>query len=117
MSLNNPIKRNIARELRKLATPPEEIVWEQLRDRKFLGLKFRGQHIIMGFVVDFYCSELKLALEIDGKIHEQQKEYDKIRQKLIEEEGIRFIRITTQEMNGTASSLLEKIRTLKDSQH
>ena len=115
MALAHPDKRNFSKELRKSATPPEQIVWELLRDRKFLGLKFRRQHILLGFVVDFYCPELKLALEIDGKIHEQQKAYDAIRQGLIEDEGVRFIRITTAEMrNSSATALLEKIKEFKD---
>ena len=114
MALNKPPKVEFARELRKKSTPPEVIVWEQLRDRRFLGLKFRRQQIIMGFVVDFYCAELNLALEVDGKIHEQQKEYDANRQKLIEQKGIRFIRITTTEMDPSASKLLDKIKVLRD---
>ena len=115
MALNKSHKVEFSRELRKSATPPEQIVWELLRDRKFLGLKFRRQHILVGFVVDFYCSELKLALEIDGKVHEQQKDYDAIRQGLIEDEGIRFIRITTAEMKDySATALLEKIKAFKD---
>ena len=114
MALNKPNKVEFSMELRKKSTPPEVIVWERLRDRKFLGLKFRRQQIIMGFVVDFYCAELNLALEIDGKIHEQQKEYDATRQALIEKKGIQFIRITADEMDGSAFTLLSKIRSFKD---
>jgi very-short-patch-repair endonuclease len=53
----------------------------------FKNLKFRRQRVIEGFVVDFYCNELKLAIEIDGKVHLRQKEYDEIRQTLLYNEG------------------------------
>ena len=69
-------KKLFARELRKESTPAEKIVWEHLRNRKFNNLKFRRQHVIHGFVIDFYCHELSLALEIDGDVHLKQKDYD-----------------------------------------
>ncbi len=53
-----------------------------------MNLKFRRQHVIEGFVVDFYCHDLRLAIEIDGKVHDRQREYDEIRQTLIEGEGL-----------------------------
>ena len=62
-------KKIFARELRKNFTPEEKKVWEVLKNRNFNNLKFRRQHVLQGFVVDFYCHELKLAIEIDGKIH------------------------------------------------
>jgi len=69
-----------------------------LRNRKYRNLKFRRQHVIDGFVVDFYCHELSLVIEIDGKIHDKQKDYDKLRQSLIETKGFRFIRITNKQL-------------------
>jgi very-short-patch-repair endonuclease len=72
-------KKTFARNLRKEATSEEKKVWNALRNRKVLNLKFRRQHVIEGFVVDFYCHELRLAIEIDGKIHKRQKEYDELR--------------------------------------
>ncbi|MBN2402192.1 MAG: DUF559 domain-containing protein [Spirochaetes bacterium] len=80
-----------------------------LRNRKFLNYKFRRQHVIEGFVVDFYCQKLRLAIEIDGKVHDRQKEYDEIRQQLIEERGIKFIRITNEEVNKDINILFSKI--------
>ncbi len=67
----------LARELRKAAAREEVIVWKALKNRKFYNLKFKRQYITEGFVVDFYCHELNLVIEIDGKIHEKQKGYDK----------------------------------------
>ena len=104
------IKMKFARLLRKESTLPEKIVWDKLRNRGFLGLKFRRQHVIRGFVVDFYCPDLKLAVEIDGKIHEHQKEYDTLRQDLIERDGFFFIRITTAELVDSLDPLLTQIQ-------
>jgi very-short-patch-repair endonuclease len=104
------IKKIFARNLRHESTPEEKKVWNVLRNRKFHNSKFRRQHVIEGFVVDFYCHKLNLAIEIDGKIHERQKDYDELRQQLIEEKGTKFIRITNEEINKDINILLDKIR-------
>jgi len=103
------IKKIFARELRKEQTPEEALVWDKLRSRKFKGLKFRRQHVIEGFVVDFYCHELRLAVEIDGPVHNKQKDYDTLRQMLIESKNIRFIRITNNEVHRNINILLNRI--------
>ncbi len=77
-----------------------------------MNLKFRRQHVLEGFVVDFYCHKLRLAIEIDGKIHLKQKEYDASRQRLIEDKEITFIRITNEAINHDTTILLDKIRKL-----
>jgi len=81
------IKKQFARLLRHESTEEEKIVWKMLRNRKYRNLKFRRQHVIDGFVI-----------EIDGKIHDKQKDYDKLRQSLIETKGFRFIRITNKQL-------------------
>jgi len=96
--------------LRQNQTPTEKIIWEKLRNRKFLNLKFRRQHPIDNFIVDFYCAELSFIIEIDGKVHEKQKEYDEFRQNLIERQGYQFLRITNSEIITDVNILLEKIR-------
>ena len=93
------IKETFARNLRQESTSEENKVWKVLRNGKYLNYKFRRQHEIEGFVVDFYCHELQLAVEIDGKVHERQREYDELRQRLIEERGIEYIRVTNEEIN------------------
>lgn len=98
-------KTEIARGLRKRSTDSEQVVWDLLRNQKFQGLKFRRQYIIRGFVADFYCHELKLALEVDGGIHEQQKEYDAMRQEVIEREGISVLRIDNADSEGVLTLL------------
>ncbi|MFH1386365.1 MAG: endonuclease domain-containing protein [bacterium] len=106
------IKKRFARGLRKKATLAEEKVWLLLRDRSFMGLKFRRQHVIEGFVVDFYCPEKRLAIEIDGSIHENRmhREYDEVRQQEIEAKSVYFIRITNQEIEDNSNIVLEKIK-------
>ncbi len=100
----------MSRELRKEQTPEETLLWEILRNRQFMNLKFRRQHVIEGFVVDFYCHELRLAIEVDGGVHNNQKDYDELRQSLIEDKGIRFIRVQNEEVNRDVNILLEKIK-------
>jgi len=90
--MNKKEKIGIAREFRKNQTATEQIIWEELRNKKFFNLKFKRQYLIEGYIVDFYCSELKLVIEIDGPIHLKQIKEDRLRQKDIEEIGIKFIR-------------------------
>jgi len=104
------IKKVFARTLRKEQTPEEAIVWDSLRNRRFMELKFRRQHVIEGFVVDFYCHELRLAIEIDGAVHNKQKDYDELRQILIESEDIGFIRVTNDEIHRDINILLDRIK-------
>ncbi len=98
------------RHLRANQTLTEKIVWAELKNRKFMNLKFRRQYPIGGFILDFYCAELKLAIEIDGKIHERQKEYDKFRQELIEQKDLRFIRVTNEEVVRDVEILLGRVK-------
>ena len=92
------IKKKFARHLRKTQTKAEMVAWSHLKDRRFSGYKFRRQHVIEGFVVDFYCRELALAIELDGPIHERRKEYDKIREEILFSEGLRVIRFKNREV-------------------
>ena len=106
------IKKIFARTLRRNQTKTEKVVWEILRKRKFMNYKFRRQHVVEGFVLDFYCCELKLSIEIDGGIHLKRKDYDRLRQEVIESEGISVIRITNDEIAEDKRSILRKIRRL-----
>lgn len=97
--------------LRKRQTYTEKIFWLQLRNRQILGYKFRRQYSVDHFVIDFYCPELKLAVELDGDVHNlpEQKEYDIARQKYLEKFGIKFIRITNEEFLGNPNKAFSKI--------
>jgi very-short-patch-repair endonuclease len=68
-----------AQQLRREDTPAEAMLWSRLRNRQLNGLKFRRQHPIGRFIVDFCCAEQSLILEIDGSVHDQQADYDQAR--------------------------------------
>jgi very-short-patch-repair endonuclease len=105
------VKKQFARMLRTEQTAAEKAVWELIRNRKFRGFKFRRQYVVEGFVLDFYCHELRLGIEVDGSIHLKQKDYDELRQEIIESEGIGLIRITNKDiMRSSKNEILEKIR-------
>ncbi len=90
-----------ARELRKKQTAPEELLWQLLRNRQLNDLKFRRQHPLkVGFILDFYCAEAKLGIEIDGAYHNQKEQQlrDVERTKVINEYGIRIIRFTNDQV-------------------
>lgn len=99
------------RLLRKKQTFTEKILWTHLRNRQALDYKFRRQYSIDHFIIDFYCPELKLAIELDGDVHgvPEQKEYDKARQKYLEAFGIKFIRIKNEEYIGNPNKAFGKI--------
>ena len=105
-----PLKAT-ARRLRKRQTKSEELLWQALRNRKLDGLKFLRQHPVGPSIVDFYCHEKQLAIEIDGGIHlnTDVKDRDKIRQKMIEDYGIRFFRCTSNEVESNLEGVLAGI--------
>jgi very-short-patch-repair endonuclease len=108
---NRSTEKSLRRQLRQDQTYCEEIVWTYLRNRRTGGCKFRRQYSIDKYVVDFYCPLLRLAIEIDGDVHDmpEQKEHDQIRQNYLEEFGIKFLRIRNEELFGNANKAFEKI--------
>jgi very-short-patch-repair endonuclease len=86
-----------AREMRKNPTPAEDALWQHLRLNQ-LGVKFRRQHAIGPFIVDFYAREARLIIEVDGPIHKKQKEYDEMRQAYLESLGYRVVRFTNEQV-------------------
>jgi len=103
--------RERARELRKRSTPAEQVLWEILRDRQLNGLKFRRQHVIERYVVDFYCAEHKLAVELDGPVHDsnEQQQKDKHREEAIQREKIRVLRFRNDQVFDHLESVLSSI--------
>lgn len=97
-----------ARELRKNMTPAEILVWENIR-KKSLGIEFHRQVPILNYIVDFYCHEIGLVLEIDGKIHEDNFLEDEKRQREIEKYGVSFLRFTNDEVFSDLDAIKEKI--------
>ena len=99
-----------ASKLRKQQTFAEEILWNYLRTKPF-GFKFRRQHPFSVYILDFYCHALKLAIEVDGSIHniDEVKEKDEIRQKQLEEEGITFLRLTNDQIRLKPEEIIQQI--------
>jgi very-short-patch-repair endonuclease len=99
-----------AKELRREMTPAEKILWQEVRAKK-LGVRFRRQQVIQGFIVDFYCHKAGLVVEVDGDIHDLQKEEDERREKALREMGLRIVRFRNDEVVRNASqSVVGKIR-------
>jgi len=99
------IIREVARRLRKEQTESEKIFWDVVRNRK-LGVKFLRQFAILFsfegqdrfFIADFYCSEKRLVIELDGEIHKKQKDYDELRTFIINQLGMKVIRFSNEEL-------------------
>ena len=102
-----------SRELRREMTPTEKILWQELRANKF-GVHFRRQQVIEGFIVDFYCHKAGLVIELDGDVHEEetQKESDDLRDKALNEIGLRVVRFRNEAVLKHLSQVIEKIREL-----
>ena len=109
--------KKLARELRKRQTPGESILWNSVRGKKFRGLKLYRQHPLFFryndkesfFIADFYCHELKMVIEIDGKSHDYQKEYDELRTHVINTLGIQVLRFTNKVIETNLESVLNQI--------
>ena len=106
----HPAIRQFARELRQPLTPMEASLWRQLRNRN-LGFKFRRQHEIEFFIIDFYCAEVKLCIEIDGASHleKEQQEYDTARTEYLEWLGRKVIRFTNDDVRFNIHAVVQEI--------
>ena len=90
----------IARKLRHMATPMERHAWTLLKNRGVLGLKFRRQRILRGFIVDFFCATEQLVLELEGEPHDDpdRRVYDRARAEVLESAGYRVIRMRNRDV-------------------
>ena len=106
-----PSLKKIARRLRKESTIAEVLLWKKLRDKQMLGFDFHRQKPIDRFIVDFFCNELRLAIEIDGSSHEnvEGQKKDTGRQNSLESLGIRFLRFKESEVRRNIRGVLEII--------
>ena len=100
-----------ARYLRKEETKAEKILWKKLRSNN-LGIKFRRQHPVDMYILDFYAPKTKLAIELDGSIHKENKEYDKERTRYLESKKIKVVRFWNSEVENNLENVLNKIRNL-----
>ncbi|HEU0074305.1 MAG TPA: endonuclease domain-containing protein [Dehalococcoidia bacterium] len=99
-----------ARRMRSQPTRAERVLWQSLRRNEAEGLKFRRQHAIGSFIVDFYCVQAELVIEIDGPIHASQREADEERQAYLEGMGLTVLRFSNEEVLGTLPTVLMRIR-------
>jgi len=99
------------RELRKESTEAEKLLWAELRNRKLNGLKFRRQHPLDKFIVDFYCNEKKLVVELDGDVHDQKvnNEYDEARTAMLAGLNIIVLRFKNEDVINNMKDVLKKI--------
>ena len=98
--------------LRKTSTESEKILWQYLRAKRFHNFKFFRQYGIGEYIADFYCSELKLVIELDGKIHDSHKEYDKVRDNFMKNLNILVVRFENKEIIDNIKNVLEKLEVL-----
>ena len=110
--LHNPEETlKFRKELRSNLTPAEAFLWSHLKRKKLDGKKFRRQHGIGPFIVDFYCASQQLIIELDGQVHmnEQAQEYDTMRTKYLENQGLRVLRFENKMVFDFLPSVLKDI--------
>jgi very-short-patch-repair endonuclease len=95
--------------MRHEPTSEEAMVWERLRRHQLLGLKFRRQHAIERFIVDFYCGSVCLVIEIDGSIHRENRERDAIREEFLKHQGLRVLRFTNDQVRADLDGVMNAI--------
>jgi formamidopyrimidine-DNA glycosylase len=98
-----------ARELREATTDAEKKLWRRIRSRQLLGMKFRRQHPIGDYIVDFYCDEARLAIELDGGQHASSSDYDSARTEGLKRLGIRVLRFWNNDVLGNLDGVLQRV--------
>lgn len=102
-------KLDRAKELRRGMTPAEKCLWQEVRARK-LGVHFRRQQVIAGFIVDFYCHTMALVIEVDGDIHDLQPEENAHRENVLSDMGLRIVRFRNDEIFTDPVAVVQRIR-------
>ncbi|MBN1127939.1 MAG: endonuclease domain-containing protein [Chitinispirillaceae bacterium] len=107
-----------SRQLRKNQTPAEAVLWQHVRNRKLGSKIVRQKPVVLeyfgkkrAFIADFFCSEARLVIEIDGGVHSKKSDYDTLRTMLLQQKGYRLIRFTNDEVFGDIGSVLAGIKT------
>jgi very-short-patch-repair endonuclease len=111
-SLNKLLDRR--KELRRKQTPQEEKLWWYLKDRRLSGFKFRRQPSIGGYILDFYCAEKRLVIELDGEIHNEKEnlEYDKIRDKYFRDLDYKVLRFKNNQVDIDINEVIKVIENI-----
>jgi very-short-patch-repair endonuclease len=99
----------LVRQMRTEPTHAEQALWQHLRSRQLCECKFRRQHAIDRFVVDFYCAERDMIIEVDGPVHDFTPEEDALRQEYLESLGFHVLRFTNQQVLENIDSVLQEI--------
>jgi very-short-patch-repair endonuclease len=106
-----PKLKQYARDLRNKSTLSEVLLWTYLKKKQMKGYAFHRQKPIDNYIVDFYCSKLKLIIEVDGQSHDENKfEYDKKRQERLEALGLHVFRVSDLDVKGNMEGVLTGIR-------
>ena len=110
-----PEKLLLAKQLRREMTLAERRLWKALRRNAAEGFHFRRQQVIQGYIVDFYCNTVKLAIEVDGGVHGERTNYDELRDAVLARNGVHVVRISNEAMydvEAVIEFIKEKIRNL-----
>ena len=99
----------LAREQRDSLTRSEQLMWSRLSNRQLHGFRFRCQHPVCRYILDFYCHRAMLAIEIDGDIHKYRKEYDNYRDEFLSGIGITTLRFSADEVMNNIENVIERI--------
>ncbi|BAU65773.1 hypothetical protein STA3757_31640 [Stanieria sp. NIES-3757] len=99
-----------AQKLRRNLTPAEARLWSELRNKQLDGLRFRCQHPVGSFILDFYCPSCKLVVEVDGEVHACQAEYDDARTAKLAEYGYKVLRFSNEQVINDLPTVLAEIR-------
>ncbi len=105
-----PEIENAARKLRQNMTPAEKRLWSALRNKQLEGLRFRRQHPVDNFILDFYCPSYKLVIEVDGEIHSDRTDYDDARTDQLAEYGYTVLRFSNERVMNDLPQVLAEIR-------
>ncbi|WP_180110891.1 MULTISPECIES: endonuclease domain-containing protein [unclassified Acinetobacter] len=107
----DPQLLEFAKSMRHTATDAEHLMWQLLRAKRFMNLKFRRQHVIQPYIVDFYCHEIGLVIELDGSQHgtDDVVEYDAERTKFLEALGLTVVRYWNHDVLGRMEVVLEDL--------
>ncbi len=96
--------------MRNNLTPGERLLWERLKSKQLEGYKFRCQHPIYRYILDFYCDEKLLAIEVDGNVHKERKDYDEYRDDFLKSLGIQTMRFDNDKIMKNIDSVLVAIK-------
>ena len=109
MSRLSPRTKTNARSLRKNMTNVERLLWGELRCRQLQGFKFRRQHPLGRYIVDFVCIELKLVIELDGGQHSEQQDYDERRSQWLGQRGFKVVRFWNNDVIENLEGVMERL--------